>query len=187
MYCTQEYKGYFGHSDWSEDDQVCHGRLLYIQDIVTYEADDWDGVQAAFEESVDHYLQLCEEQYMEADAPNPKGFLKIEDAPRDGTHIWVVRPHDLKLFEAWFHADGMSLLATGPEKTGTWHCEEGGWFEKGEVHYWLPNEQPTEGYVVKWGDTVKHTKLVDSDNASMAFYFEPNYSSIGVTSVFPNN
>jgi hypothetical protein len=189
MYCTQPYKEYVGSYDWSEDeeDECVHGKILYITDLISYESDGYDGIQAAFESAVDHYLETCDAIGELPNDPIPTGYLKIDDAPRDGTRIYVIRPDDLKPFEAWFHADGISLLATGPEKTGTWDVEAGGWFEKGEVHYWLPNDQPTEGYVVKWGDAVKHTQLVDSDDAAMEFYYKPNYKAIGVTAVFPNN
>ena len=32
-----EYKGYFGSVEYSDEDEVFHGRLEFIRDLVTYE------------------------------------------------------------------------------------------------------------------------------------------------------
>lgn len=140
MFCTEPYKEYVGYYDYSEEDQCVHGRLLYIVDLISFEADDYEGVQASFEAAVDHYLQTCAELGDVPNNPIRNGFHKIEDAPRDGTHIYVIRPHDLMRFEAWFDPEGFSRIGIRLEKTGTWNCEAGGWFEKGEVQFWVPKD-----------------------------------------------
>ncbi len=57
-----EYKGYCGSVEYSAEDEVLHGRLEFIRDLVTYEAPDAKGLQAAFEEAVDDYLDLCQSE-----------------------------------------------------------------------------------------------------------------------------
>jgi predicted HicB family RNase H-like nuclease len=54
-----EYKEYLGSVEYSAEDEVLHGRLEFIRDLVTYEAPDAKGLKAAFEEAVDDYLDLC--------------------------------------------------------------------------------------------------------------------------------
>ena len=54
-----EYKGYLGSVEYSDEDEVLHGRLEFIRDLVTYEGKDAKGIKAAFKEAVDVYLELC--------------------------------------------------------------------------------------------------------------------------------
>lgn len=55
-----EYKGYLGSVEYSNEDEVLHGRLEFIRDLVTYEGKDVQGIKAAFQEAVDDYLEVCE-------------------------------------------------------------------------------------------------------------------------------
>jgi predicted HicB family RNase H-like nuclease len=64
-----EYKGYTGSVEYSDEDEVLHGRLEFIRDLVTYEATDAKGLKHAFHEAVDDYLALCAEQGREPDVP----------------------------------------------------------------------------------------------------------------------
>jgi hypothetical protein len=140
MYYTEPYLGYYGNVDFSEENQCWHGKILYIQDLITYEADERDDIQGYFSVAVDHYLQMCKEVGDEPNAPCPSHFRSIDDAPRDGTLINLIRPDDQELFEAHFHSYGAAFSAKtqSVQPMGTWYCKVGGWFEPGEVHYWLP-------------------------------------------------
>jgi predicted HicB family RNase H-like nuclease len=55
-----EYKGYIGSVEFSSEDELFHGKLEGIRDLVSYEATDVDGLKQAFHESVDDYLATCE-------------------------------------------------------------------------------------------------------------------------------
>jgi predicted HicB family RNase H-like nuclease len=63
------HRGYIAKIKFDEDDQVLHGRILGIRDVVTFEADSVEGAIAAFEESVDEYLAYCEERNKEPEKP----------------------------------------------------------------------------------------------------------------------
>lgn len=52
-----EYKGYSGSTEYSAEDEVFFGKLLGLRALVTYEADTVQGLKAAFEETVDDYLE----------------------------------------------------------------------------------------------------------------------------------
>jgi predicted HicB family RNase H-like nuclease len=69
MSSVLEYRGYLGSIEMSEEDEVLHGRLEFIRDLVTYEAADAKGLKQAFQEAVDDYLALCEEQGREPELP----------------------------------------------------------------------------------------------------------------------
>jgi predicted HicB family RNase H-like nuclease len=62
-----EYKGYLGSVENSDEDEVLHGRLEFIRDLVTYEGKDATGIRSAFQEAVDDYLELCEAEGRKAD------------------------------------------------------------------------------------------------------------------------
>ena len=64
-----EYKGYFGSVEYSDEDEVFHGRLEFIRDLVTYEGSDAKGLKSAFQEAVDDYLALCSSESREPDVP----------------------------------------------------------------------------------------------------------------------
>ena len=54
------YKGYKGSVMYSSPDNVFHGKLQGTRALVSYEGDSVEELQAAFEEAVDDYLELCE-------------------------------------------------------------------------------------------------------------------------------
>lgn len=64
-----EYKGYLGSVEYSDADEVLHGRLEFVRDLVTYEATDAKGLKAAFQDAVDDYLALCEAEGRTPDVP----------------------------------------------------------------------------------------------------------------------
>jgi len=57
---TMEYKGYRGVVRYSAEDRVLHGRILGIEDVVSFEGAEVEELEKAFHEAVDDYLALCE-------------------------------------------------------------------------------------------------------------------------------
>ena len=51
-----EYKGHFGSVEYSDEDSVHFGRLQLIRGLVTYEGTNAEGLEAAFRDTVDAYL-----------------------------------------------------------------------------------------------------------------------------------
>jgi predicted HicB family RNase H-like nuclease len=64
-----EHKGYYGSADYSPEDEVFHGKLEFIRDLVTYESGDAKGLKVAFEEAVEDYLAFCAEQGRQPNVP----------------------------------------------------------------------------------------------------------------------
>lgn len=54
------YKDYLGSVVYSDDDEVFHGKLQGIRDLVTYEGTDVASLKSAFREAVDDHLKTCE-------------------------------------------------------------------------------------------------------------------------------
>lgn len=56
-----EYKGYYADIHFSANDEVFFGKLLGINDLISFEGDSVKELKAAFIEAVDDYLETCEE------------------------------------------------------------------------------------------------------------------------------
>ena len=54
-----KYKDYIGSVSFSADDRVFHGKIMGINDLVTFEGENVDELENAFHESVDDYIQTC--------------------------------------------------------------------------------------------------------------------------------
>jgi len=53
------YKGYYGSIEFSDEDNVFFGKLIGINDHITYEGDNVTDLRRDFEEAVNEYLDLC--------------------------------------------------------------------------------------------------------------------------------
>lgn len=51
-----KYKSYTGSVEYSAEDSVFHGKILDINDLVTYEASHLKELEKSFKEAVDDYL-----------------------------------------------------------------------------------------------------------------------------------
>jgi predicted HicB family RNase H-like nuclease len=75
---TLTYKGYTARIDFDERDNILVGRLLGINDVIGFHADNGVMLRAAFEEAVDDYLEACKEVGKQPDKPaNGKLLLRI--------------------------------------------------------------------------------------------------------------
>jgi predicted HicB family RNase H-like nuclease len=64
-----EYNGYQGSIEVSIEDNCVFGKILHIEDLVTYEADTPSELDAAFREAVDSYVAFCLEEGREPNKP----------------------------------------------------------------------------------------------------------------------
>jgi len=55
-----EHKGYYGSVHFSSEDEVFHGKLMGIDDLVNFEGTSVKELKKAFHEAVDDYLETCE-------------------------------------------------------------------------------------------------------------------------------
>lgn len=56
------YKNYFGTMHYSEADEVYYGKVLYTNDLITYEAETKEDLKKAFQEMVDLHLKDLKEE-----------------------------------------------------------------------------------------------------------------------------
>lgn len=64
-----EHKGFQGSVEFSLENNVLFGKILHIDDLVTFEGDDVQGLYTAFVESVDDYLETCAQLGTEPNRP----------------------------------------------------------------------------------------------------------------------
>lgn len=66
---TMTYKTFIGSVHYSEDDEIFHGKLEAINDLVTFEGKSVAGLKKAFREAVDDYIRTCRELGREPQKP----------------------------------------------------------------------------------------------------------------------
>lgn len=64
-----EYKGYTGHAEYDGSARVFHGEVLDTRDVITFQGTSVSQVELAFRESVDDYLEFCEQRGESPDRP----------------------------------------------------------------------------------------------------------------------
>jgi predicted HicB family RNase H-like nuclease len=74
------YKGYEGSAVLDMDRGICRGKILLIDDLVTYEHPEPKKLQKEFEDAVDDYLETCKQLGREAQVPL-KGQFNVRISP----------------------------------------------------------------------------------------------------------
>src|SRR5690606_30977491 len=62
-----EYNGYTGRVVFDDEADLFHGELVGLRDVVTCQGRSTDELRQAFQESVEDYLEFCDER---GEAPN---------------------------------------------------------------------------------------------------------------------
>ena len=75
-----KYKEYEGTAELDMTRGICRGKLLFIDDLVTYECSDPQGLQRQFELAVDDYMQTCSVVGKEPQRPF-RGLFNVRVAP----------------------------------------------------------------------------------------------------------
>ena len=57
-----EYKGYYAHIEYSDEDNCFFGTIAGIADVVSFEGNSTSELKEAFIEAVEDYLDLCKRQ-----------------------------------------------------------------------------------------------------------------------------
>ena len=71
------YKGYIGSVRYSEEDDVFHGRLEAVNDLIMFEGTSVKELKKAFHEAVDDYIETCMNMGIEPQKPF-KGIINVK-------------------------------------------------------------------------------------------------------------
>ncbi|NDH68560.1 MAG: type II toxin-antitoxin system HicB family antitoxin [Gammaproteobacteria bacterium] len=75
-----KYKDFEGSAELDMERQICRGKLLFIDDLVTYEAASPTNLQIEFEAAVDDYLETCKSLGRDPKRPL-KGLFNVRTPP----------------------------------------------------------------------------------------------------------
>ena len=57
-----EYKGYYAHIKYSDEDNCFFGTIAGVTDVISFEGDSTAELKEAFIEAVEDYLDICKRQ-----------------------------------------------------------------------------------------------------------------------------
>ena len=57
-----EYKGYFGGVVFDAENNVFHGEVVGVRDVITFQGKSVSELRRAFRDSVDDYLEFCRQR-----------------------------------------------------------------------------------------------------------------------------
>ena len=64
-----EYKGYTGYAEYDGLARIFHGEVLDTRDVITFQGTTVKEVEGAFRDSIDDYLEFCEQRGESPDKP----------------------------------------------------------------------------------------------------------------------
>jgi predicted HicB family RNase H-like nuclease len=94
------YKGYTGHLEIDEELGLLFGRLLDIRDVVTFKGGTVAEAKQAFQDSVDDYLEFCQDLGQEPDKPF-SGKLPFRTTSEHHRLIYLAATKANKSINAW--------------------------------------------------------------------------------------
>jgi len=56
-----KYKNYYGSVEFSNEDSIFWGKIIGINDHITYEGDSVETLRNNFQEAVEDYFEICKE------------------------------------------------------------------------------------------------------------------------------
>jgi predicted HicB family RNase H-like nuclease len=62
-----KYKGYTGRAEYDDEARIFQGEVLDVRDVITFQGKNVEELEKAFRESIDDYLEFCEEKCEEPD------------------------------------------------------------------------------------------------------------------------
>ena len=74
------HKGYTGSVEFSQEDEVFHGKVIGIKAFISFEGDNVKSLIKDFENAVDEYLEFCESRKIQPEKPF-KGSFNVRITP----------------------------------------------------------------------------------------------------------
>ena len=64
-----QYKGYYGVVQYDDEAKIFHGEVINTRIVITFQGTTVDEIENAFRDSVDDYLDWCQERNKEPEKP----------------------------------------------------------------------------------------------------------------------
>ena len=70
-----EHRGYRGHVEYDDQARLFHGEVAGLRDVVTFQGRSVEEIEESFRDSVEDYLEFCEERGEDPDRAYSGKFL----------------------------------------------------------------------------------------------------------------
>ncbi len=136
------YKGYTGHYKNDDKAEIFRGQVSGIRDVVTFQGRSVDELKRALKDSIDDYLEMCEE---EGKAPDKPFSGKFSPRLTPGMHAQVASAAALsnKSINAWIADIVANALPTMTDESSGGEIETRGSISEGMVKKGGVNARPT--------------------------------------------
>lgn len=94
------YKGYRGDFEVDAEARIIFGRVLDIRDVVTFKGETVEEAVQAFKDSVDDYLEFCQEMGEKPNKPF-SGKLPFRTTPEIHRQVYIAARKAGKSINAW--------------------------------------------------------------------------------------
>ncbi len=95
-----KYRGYTGHAEFDDEVGLFHGEVLDLRDVITFQGTSVEELEREFRDSVDDYLEFCEERGEEPDRPF-SGRLMLRLSPNVHRDMYVRARQEGKSLNQW--------------------------------------------------------------------------------------
>jgi predicted HicB family RNase H-like nuclease len=95
-----KYKGYTGHAEFDDEARLFHGEVLDLRDVITFQGTSVEELEREFRNSIDDYLEFCEERSEEPDRPF-SGRLMLRLPPNVHREVYVRARQEGKSLNQW--------------------------------------------------------------------------------------
>ena len=94
------YKGYTGQVQFDDEAGLFHGEVIDLRDVVTFQGRSVEELETAFRDSVDDYLEFCQERGEESDKPF-SGRLMLRLSPHLHREVYARARREGKSLNKW--------------------------------------------------------------------------------------
>jgi predicted HicB family RNase H-like nuclease len=94
------YKGYTGRVELDGELGLLHGEVLDLKDVVTFQGKSVEELNTAFRDSIDDYLEFCQERGEKPDKPF-SGRLMLRLPPNLHRKVYVQAQREGKSLNQW--------------------------------------------------------------------------------------
>jgi predicted HicB family RNase H-like nuclease len=155
-----EYKGYTARVEFAQDAGVLFGEVEGLKDVVTFESDSVRGLEKAFHDSVNDYLDLCAKRKEEPEKPYSGKFVMRVD-PRIHREISMaasragmsLNAFTTEILRQWVHSAPVIRVPVLPSNAAA---------EKKMVEFAREDANPGEGYQTEPRDLFVQENLTPS-------------------------
>ena len=95
-----KYKGYSGYVNYDDEAKIFHGEVMDTRDVITFQGRTVDEIEKAFRESIDDYLEFCEQRNERPDKPFSGKFL-VRMNPQLHHRIFLRASREGKSINKW--------------------------------------------------------------------------------------